>query len=232
MVWTAADANLKMSTHTASDFTKDNKVQPVQSSLCLNTPKMQSCFLEVISDQTVTLHWWRLCRRKNFNSYSFTCTLFWFEPLSLPWGGWRLRARNVRPDQWLHQGVSDCRSIPNVGHWPCSIMDSMANASQHQAMAHALTYGGSSTTNFHHLLQFQWQRKGPRQRVMDRSFAARTRQRQTDNLTAGLTRFKLELSLILLSPLLCSKLWANLAPDLWKLCESFRENVLQCIIRQ
>lgn len=29
------------------------------------------------------------------------------------------------------------------------------NASQHQAMAHTLTYGGSSTTNFHHLLQFQ-----------------------------------------------------------------------------
>lgn len=34
------------------------------------------------------------------------------------------------------------------------------NASQHQVMAHALTYGGSSTTNFHHLLQSNENGKG------------------------------------------------------------------------
>ena len=50
-LWTAADANLNVDTHCIR-FHKDNKVQPVQSSRCLNTPKSPSYFLEVISDQT------------------------------------------------------------------------------------------------------------------------------------------------------------------------------------
>lgn len=43
-----------------------------------------------------------------------------------------------------HQAVSDCKSIPNVGHWPCTVMDSMAThcntkpSHTHSPMAGAL----------------------------------------------------------------------------------------------
>lgn len=80
-----------------------------------------------------------------------------------------LRAENMAAAQRLHQGVSDCRSIPDVGCQPCTIME------QHETGAHALTYGRRSTTNFHHLRQFQWEWEGGQGKEWrDRSFRAWT----------------------------------------------------------
>lgn len=53
-------------------------------------------------------------------------------------------AGNVQLISDYHQGVSDCKSIPNVGHWPCTVMDSMAThrntkpSHTHSPMAGAL----------------------------------------------------------------------------------------------
>lgn len=175
---------LKMSTHIASDLTKDNKVQPVQSSLCLNTPKMPSCFLEVMPDQI-----W-LCTedvRRGTQLQLFSHIKVWalvclYQCLSLhlsgekdtgEFEGWKCATRSAitSRSKWLQEYPK--RGPPTMHHHGLN-----GNAPQHQTMAHALTYGGSSTTNFHHLLQFQWEWKGPRQRVMDRSFGVWTQQWQ------------------------------------------------------
>lgn len=89
-----------------------------------------------------------------------------------------LRAGNTPTAERLHQGVSDCRSIPDVGCQPCTIME------QHETGAHALTHGRRSTTYFHHLLQFQWEWKVGAKAKSD-----------------GTGHLELELILVLLSPL-------------------------------
>lgn len=120
-----------MSTHTASNFTNDNNVKPVWSSRCLNTPKVQSCLLEAIPD--LLLH---------------SCSVTW-SCASLPRFICQMKtsSRGLQMCSWIsdyHQAVSDCKSIPNMGHWPCTVMDSMAThcntkpSHTHSPMAGAL----------------------------------------------------------------------------------------------
>lgn len=146
--------------------------QGATSPLCLNTPKMQSCSLQVISDQ--------ICL---FRDAVWAYTSVTLHTFSSGWAaltssgrwktqeGWKCETRSVitSRNKWLQE-------YPKRGPLTMHHHGLNGNASQHQATAHTLTYGGSSTTNFHHLLQFQWEWEGPRQRVMDRSFGAWTEQ--------------------------------------------------------
>lgn len=160
---------LKIIKHTAPDFTKDNKVPPVQSSFYLNTPKMQSGFLEVISDQL------RLCAEEHADIPPLTCISLSLSPFHFVSPGERsrrvLRAGKYKPDQWLHQGESDCRKYPKRG--PMAMHRHGLNGKRntkpwHSPMAGALlqtsTICCSSNDNG----------KEPRQRVMERSFAVWT----------------------------------------------------------
>lgn len=146
---------LKIIKHTAPDFTKDNKVPPVQSSFYLNTPKMQSGFLEVISDQL------RLCAEEHADIPPLTCISLSLSPFHFVSPGERSR-RVLRAGKCKTWSVVTSRR-----KWLQEVSQTWANGhasswtqwqTQHQAMA--LTYGRSSTTNFHHLLQFQRQWKG------------------------------------------------------------------------
>lgn len=64
-------------------------------------------------------------------------------------------AANVQLDQWLPSSSKWLQEYPKRGPLTMHRHGLNGNALQHQAVAHTLTYGGSSTTNFHHLLQFQ-----------------------------------------------------------------------------
>lgn len=150
--------------HTLHQFSQKTTRCDLFSPLCLNTPHTPSCFLEVISDQMWhcvnnvcrRTHTWLCSHRKLWALALLIC-------LSQKYGTQvSLKAVHVQPDQRLQQGVSDCGSISNVGSWPCTIN---GNATPNHGTL-TLTYGRRSTTNFHHLLQFQWEWKGPGQKVM------------------------------------------------------------------
>lgn len=103
--------------------------------------------------------------------------------------GWKCASRSVitSRSKWLLE-------YPKRGPLTMHHHGLNGNALKHQATAHTLTYGGNSIKNFHHLLQFRWEWKGPRQRVMDRSIAAWT---QHWRITTGSYRFSLQLCVLL-----------------------------------
>lgn len=126
---------------------------------CPDTPPETSCFLEVISDRTSLS---RLSRhhacggqlKVSLSRVFLVC--FWNDISQINWRVY---------DVWRYSQISDyvkeeataglCGgSVGPTDHAPSW----RRRASQHQTTVHALTYGWRSTTNFHHLLQFQWER--------------------------------------------------------------------------
>lgn len=166
-----------MSTHSPSGFTKDNKVQPLQSSSQFKYSQNAlllpwgNLWLDMVSAV-------QLNKRLHLSSH-FT------QALSSGWAFSRFMKWNTEDFErckWETTSVITSRNkglqeYPKCGPLTMHHHGLNGNASQHQATVHALTYGGSSTTNFHHLLQFHWEWEGPRQRVMDRSFGAPTQLR-------------------------------------------------------
>lgn len=164
---TAADANLKYWQHTVLDFTTN-----IRGATC----RLLSLF--GYSQNAILSSWGNFWSGAAlYGAEELLTAVQVFCSLSLAHIHMKvsLRAASERRDQWLHQEVRDCRSIL-TGQWPCIIMDSMAT--QHQAVAHTLTYSRSSTTNFHHLLQFQgkeWRtgrQEKPREAVTDERLSA------------------------------------------------------------
>lgn len=103
----SSGCKLKTLTHTASDFTDDTKVQPVQSSLCLNTPKMQSCSLEVISDQ----------KRLAYSRFSLSLSRF-VSPGERQFEGWKCATRSVITSRnAATAGVSQTWATDHASSW-------------------------------------------------------------------------------------------------------------------
>lgn len=115
-LWTAADANLKC-WHTRHQTQRQTTRCNPSSPLCLNTPRTRSCFFEVISDQA-WLSGQYVCRQTHTKRRPvvFNVCFFFFIISGMKKTRESLWTVNMQPDQWLHQGVSGCRSIPHVGH--------------------------------------------------------------------------------------------------------------------
>lgn len=123
---------------------------------CPDTPPETSCFLEVISDR-MRLSRHHACGGQLKVSLSRVFLVCLWNDISQI--NWRVY------DVWRYSQISDyvkeeataglCGgSVGPTDHAPSW----RRRASQHQTTVHALTYGWRSTTNFHHLLQFQWER--------------------------------------------------------------------------